>query len=249
MRLKEFFIFFSVIVNMCHAQKIQNVDFTIRNGVLIATYDLTGSTAKAAYDMKLMVVTDSGNVDAYTLYGDVKYVTDGKGKQIEWRLSDDKVQLNGKVQVIIKIVAVHPTAIKGGPKCAFLSVLLPGLGDRYVNPGNNYGYFVAAAYLTSVTYAIRHGFRTGNAYRAYHDATRQDDMDDAFEEASKNQRLSRVFFTASVFILAADVTYVTLKGFANRNKQLRELEEKSKKVHLTVSVAPRSFQFGFIRRF
>jgi hypothetical protein len=242
------FVLFVILSLMSRGQRIENVDFTTSNGLLIVSYDLVGSPKNVMYDVKLVVKTETGDIDPYTIYGDVKYVSEGTGKKIEWKVANDKVELKGKIQVIVKIVETHSTRIVGGPSCAFLSGMLPGLGDHFVNPGP-LGYLVSGLFVGSAYLTISAAGNAQGYYRQYKDADEQEDMDKYYDEAISSQKNFQVLAGITGVIWAADIIYVTIKGFSNKKKQKEELAQKSKKVHLTFSGTKNNLQIGFIKKF
>src|SRR5262249_15203807 len=98
---------------MIRAQKIENVDFTVKENVLTVTYDLLNCPPKQLYDLRLLLVDERGKqTPALSVTGDLKKQTQGTHKKIEWQVLLDMSELKGKVSVKVEIVKSYSAKIE-----------------------------------------------------------------------------------------------------------------------------------------
>ncbi|NOQ26670.1 MAG: PEGA domain-containing protein [Bacteroidales bacterium] len=102
----------------------------------------------------------------------------------------------------------------GGPANMFLSVLIPGLGDKNVSG-------ISGAKRTLYTYGlIAGGFAckllSNIEYKNYNDATLQSDMDKYYESANTYNKLYYILEASGVIVWIYDIVWVANKGFKNK---------------------------------
>ena len=105
----------------------------------------------------------------------------------------------------------------GGPENMFLSLLIPGLGDKNVSG-------VSGLDRTLTTYGLIAGgiaFKSlsNSEYKKYHNATMQSDMDKYYKRANNYNKLFYVFTASGVILWIYDIIWVADKGFKNKKDQ------------------------------
>ncbi len=101
----------------CYSQQIENVDFTVSNNIINITYDLVNCPAKKIYDISIKFTDENRNVIyPMSITGDLKKVSSGKNKKIEWNVLNDKSELKGNVQAIVEISETYPSKVEEQPK-------------------------------------------------------------------------------------------------------------------------------------
>jgi hypothetical protein len=105
----------------------------------------------------------------------------------------------------------------GGPENMFLSLLIPGLGDKNVSG-------VSGLDRTLTTYGLIAGgiaFKSlsNSEYKKYHNATMQSDMDKYYKRANNYNKLFYVFTASGVILWIYDIIWVADKGLKNKKDQ------------------------------
>ena len=109
--------------------EVRNVNLDIKNNKVYISYDLIGDDVNNN-NVELFFIDDRYNVKVpKKLNGDIgKGIEFGTNKTIEWDVFKDNITIAQKLQPKIIVNGIQ----KGGPKNAFLSLLIPGLGDYFV---------------------------------------------------------------------------------------------------------------------
>ena len=257
--LKSILVLFLFIVTFkVSAQQIKNVDFNVTSdNKMIINYDLINCPKNKMFNLKLKIISTSGNViNPISIEGDLIHVKEGTNKQIEWNVLNDLNDLKDDIYVTLEITKSYYSKIVGGPSNAFLSILLPGLGDigvnRYANNiGTNDWYYVSGIFIGSAAYTYWLSNAYKKDYAKYQASTIQTEMDTYYNSANtyyKNYQLM-IGITSAIWI--TDVLYVTIKGFRNRKFQLYErniTDNNNQNFNLTFSTTPSTFQIGFVKR-
>lgn len=192
------------------SQKIENVDFKLVGNVVTVTYDLVDGAEDYSYDVDIKFKLLNGQVKVpHNAYGDLNGVYPGKNKQIIWDVIADKQEIIGEASAIVRIVKSHyhkpykPIVAKAprsnikvsnGPQNVYKSMILPGLGDYYVNSQpRKLPVYVMTSYMMCLSFA----FWTW--------------LDDDKESA-------KGCLYAAAGIWTSDVLYVLIKGAHNKHK-------------------------------
>ena len=106
---------------------------------------------------------------------------------------------------------------RGGPANMFLSLLVPGLGDKYVSGKSG-------ADRTLTTYGLIAGglackFYSDYQYKNYSNATLQSEMDTYYSSANKYNKLYYVLTASGIAYWIYDIIWVAVKGFKNKRIQ------------------------------
>jgi hypothetical protein len=105
----------------------------------------------------------------------------------------------------------------GGPANMFLSLLVPGLGDKYVSGKSG-------TRRTLTTYGLIAGglackFFSEHQYENYHNATMQSEMDSYYQSANKYNKLYYVLTASGIIYWIYDIIWVASEGFKNKSNQ------------------------------
>ena len=250
-----------------NAQKIENVDFRVKDNKVIITYDLTNCQDRYVYDMTIKLKSESGEI----IYpknpsGDIKEVSQGNGKSVTWDVLGDNLELKGNISVIVVIHKSHYNKtkreklyygkIKGGPSNAFLSMLLPGLGDVFVNKyaakndkKKNLWWLVPVAYYGCLYGAVSEYSSYKTNYSSYHSATYQSDMDSYYNAANTNYQNSQLYLGIAASMWACDVIHVAVRGFKNRHREIRGNAMIEPKANFYISPLNKGYQLGLVYKF
>lgn len=245
--LFSFIVFF--ISQVSYSQRIENVDFVVKNNIIIVSYDLADCNAKQLYDLKLKVVCDGENITPKSISGDLNKISCGNHKKIEWDVLNDNMELKGNTQVIVTISKTYSTKITGGPSNAFLSMLLPGLGDHYINKESKSWYYISLIYLGSAIYAYSAKTQSDNYYSQYHQAKTQPEMDAAYKSANDNYQTFQLLAGLTAAVWTTDVIYVAIRGFKNRKEQLNRFAVKEPLTKFYIVGTSNCFKIGVIKKF
>lgn len=245
----------SVLINLfilccfcSYSQQIENVDFTVKDNVVVVTYDLVNCPSRESYDIELKIISDN-TIKPNSITGDLKKVSAGKNKKIEWNVLDDKSDLKGQIQVILEIEHAYSTKIIGGPSNAVFSMLLPGLGDHFVNKESKSWYYISALYLGTAYYAYSNKVQSDEFYAQYHSSTTQSEIEAAYKSANDKYHNYQLLLGVAGTIWLADVIHVTAKGFKNRRNQLNGYSQANPKVKLYLAGTHNNFQVRLVKKF
>ncbi|MFO7969218.1 MAG: hypothetical protein R6U15_03785 [Candidatus Izemoplasmatales bacterium] len=125
-------ITFCLSIAFIHAQesKVENVDLKVKNNKVFVNYDLISNDLDKKNTVELFFVDDRFTIKVPNkLNGDIgEGIEPGVNKTIEWDVFKDNVAIAQKLQPKIIVNGIK----KGGAKNAYLSMLVPGLGDYFV---------------------------------------------------------------------------------------------------------------------
>ena len=249
------------------SQNIENVDFTVKDNIISITYDLNNCPSRELYDIKFTILNEGKIITPNSFSGDLRKNSSGKNKKVNWDVLADKEEIKGKIQVVVEISKTYSTKITGGPSNAFLSILLPGLGDKYVNTnntgfgnylnkrnnqnynGNGYWGWVSFLYLSSVGITLYSKLESDNFYSQYHSSNIQTDMDKYYGYANSNNQVFYSMIAVTGAIWLSDVLYVTIKGFENKHQQLQSFSQNRPNIHFYFAAIPKGLKLGLIKQF
>jgi hypothetical protein len=226
--VSSIFIVLTVSGSVC-GQAISNIRTVQTGDVLEIHFDLDASATKT-YTITPTITTRDGNTIApVSMMGTNLNVIAGNDKTIRWDVLKDISSLEGDIMTSLAIQksgvrAPAFAAVGGGPSNAFLSMLLPGLGDVFVNaPGEQVMIkptWIMAGYAVSVALAY-YGFEQSKEnYSGYLSAAQQYEMNTYYDKALYYRENGYFFATIAGAIWISDVLHVAVKGSRN-NKRLR----------------------------
>lgn len=286
--MNRIILIISIIVASCWhvaAQKIENVDFKVRDNIVTVRYDLLDCPDNYVYDVRLKFKTENGDfIYPKAPSGDLKEVSQGTGKEITWNVLSENQEIRGNVSAIVEIEDRHYIRprrekvahgkIQGGPSNAFLSMLLPGLGDYFVNkyaPDNSsshvssryststqnkyaskkggYWYVVPVTYYLCLYGAYAEYAKYKQSYSDYHSATIQTYMDQYYDQANTHYQNSQIYLGVAASAWLIDVIHVAVKGSKNRKRQLNGLSVIEPKTNYYFVSTGKDFRFGLTYKF
>lgn len=101
---------------------------------------------------------------------------------------------------------------------AFLSLLVPGLGDHRVSYGEVSGIGTALSTYAFIGAGIGLKAYSNSEYKKYHNATKQEEIDDHYKKANTANQAFYGCLVAAGSIWLYDIIWVTVKGIQNTNK-------------------------------
>ncbi|MFO7969217.1 MAG: hypothetical protein R6U15_03780 [Candidatus Izemoplasmatales bacterium] len=122
-------IFLSPITKAQEA-KVENVDLKVKNNKVFINYDLISNDLSKENSVELFFIDDRFTIKVPgKVSGDIgEGIEPGVNKTIEWDVFKDNIAIAQKLQPKIIVNGIK----KGGAKNAYLSMLIPGLGDYFV---------------------------------------------------------------------------------------------------------------------
>ncbi|MCL2041822.1 MAG: hypothetical protein FWG84_07280 [Bacteroidales bacterium] len=197
-----------------NAQSITNVEAQYADGKVTVTCRLETSTPS---DLVLSYSGDDGVTykPCLSVSGDLKAQKTGN-KQIVWNCLDDNIMFGTfifKVSIEGKVAEYKDT---GGPSNAWLSLLVPGLGDHRVTYGKKSGLSTALWSYGLIATGVGLKFYSISEYKQYHAATEQSEIDTHYDAANISNQLFYLCVGAGAAIWIYDVIWVWNKGAQNK---------------------------------
>ncbi len=152
-----------------------------------------------------------------------------------------------------KLARENNMSFGGGPNSAFYSVLMPGLGDRFVNKNSKVWPVVTGLYVGSVATAVFFKINSNKNYQLYKnvgwdaDGKYKNDLNTFYDNANNNNTNFNIMLGLAGSILLADVIYVAVKGAKNKNKYNKASTFVFPVINFNSSFN-RSFQLSFIQK-
>ena len=106
-----------------------------------------------------------------------------------------------------------------GASNAFLSLLVPGLGDHRVSYGKKSGISVALSTYALIGGGIGLKFYSNSEYKKYHAATTQEAMYDHYPKANYSNQAFYGCLIVGGFIWISDIIWVASTGAENTKAQ------------------------------
>ncbi len=238
-----------VLLSMSRAQgqlagggPITNIRVDVDSERVKVMYDAVGITPRDS--IYLQVESQSrGLLNVITVTGDLgRAVVPGKNKTIYWDYRLDGLRIDDGIRANIRVKRPYQQlAVGGGPTCAFLSVVAPGLGNIFVQPGHRVGLrpLITGAYAGLLIYGLVQNGRSDRAYDDY--LIRLNDSD--YAEANRLHHQSLVATWTAVALLLTDVTYTFLKG--RKNEKQKKLAQTGVVVAYVGTIPSIGIQFRF----
>lgn len=111
--------------------KLKKINYFVKDNKLVVEYDIKGGINNNTVNL-VFYNTDFNYIYPKHITGDYgTNVTSGKNKQIIWDVSNDLDEINLALKPLL-ILNGKDKRRYGGPKNAWLSALVPGLGDYFV---------------------------------------------------------------------------------------------------------------------
>lgn len=210
-----------------HAQYISNICLIQQGNTLEIHFDLD-APQQELYTITPTIILRSGeSIEPISMSGTNKDLSAGKSRIISWNVLNDLPVLQGEITAILYIRASGESKIdvngakriSGGPSNAFLSMVLPGLGDFFVNdPGERVKIkptWIMAGYLSSVALALYAYDQSKENYDEYLKAAQQHEMNEYYDNAVEYRDNANFFAFVAGAIWLTDIVHVALKGAKN----------------------------------
>lgn len=153
----------------------------------------------------------------------------------KYKVEYDATVFNEKREESLKIIEYKGF---GGPQYSLVTLVVPGVGDYFVNRGS--GSFFGKHITPWVTTIGALGFvgagvflqiSSQNNYTLYHSATQQSDINNYYDMANGQNMASYYLIGAGALIWAVDIYWVIKKGISNKN----ESKQFKNKMQLAIS--------------
>lgn len=145
----------------------------------------------------------------------------GKDKTVNWAFLKDNPYFTGK-NIIFRIESqVMDRVATGGPENAWLSLLVPGLGDPKVRNGLNYGLITAATYGLLAS-GIIFNFHSQNLAHLYNTRVpnTEKEHENLYVRAHDATVASQILLISGFAVWAADIIGVYRRGLENKRMGL-----------------------------
>ena len=218
------FLFFLMLLmstsKVAYTQNIENVNFEVLEYTIKINYDLVNCPDNTLYNLRVVFSKPDGTTFYPQSISNLNGVTPGRNKSLIWDYKNDKIDYLGQLNVTVTIInAVEippPPRLKHGPGNAVLSLILPGLGDFYVNETDKFTPVLVSALYLGAGYLSYSSMNTANAsYDKYMAATTQSAMDEHYNAAVASAKQSQMYLGAAATILLVDFIHVIVKGSKN----------------------------------
>lgn len=170
-------------------------------------------------------------------YGKIKEktirVTEGFKDPVEFTFTDEdkKADLSDKGKPVITGGLTQTTHKPlGGPKNAFLSVLLPGLGGHFVEENKARPILTTVAAGGLMVYGIMQKSKADDYYYDYKKATTYSEVQSYYKKANDARHTYIITTRIGAAIWVADIIYVAYKGMQNQ-KQNRTASNNGWKIN------------------
>lgn len=198
-----------------------------------------GKRLKVTYSLEGTAPTDSvylqvesrtrGVLPLKTVSGGIgKGVEPGPNKIIYWDYEADGMQPGESDAVTVRIQSesVLPppppvTKLGGGPGYALLSVVLPGVGNIFVQPNRKIGLrpLVTVSYLGLLAYGLSQKSQSNKQYDLYNAQLNESDAQPYYDAANQYHQRYYLATRAAAVLMLTDVTFTLLRGIRNQRLQ------------------------------
>jgi len=217
------FLIPALFIHPCFSQtkaQITDVDFHLEDRYIVVNYTLTGTIPKEQLTIDLKFINESNEtILPETVTGDAGAKEYGNGaKTILWDVVADKVALTGSLKAIVTVTSF--SILYRGPSNAFLSVIVPGLGGYFVDKNKTRAIISTVSAAGLMGYGIYEKLQANECFKDYEACTDRSQLDDLYSTANEHQHKYFITTRIAAGIWAADVIWVTIKGY--RNKKLAQ---------------------------
>lgn len=258
MRVLKGFLTISIILfcSEIRGQTIENIQAKVKDNLIIVEFDLSDTVNDRLYKPELRFYTQNGQkIVPDAVSGDTGFTDAGNNKRIMWDMSK---QYDHFFKQVTPEIAITKSRVFRGPGNALWSVLVPGLGAHRVSGSydNGLNYRTAIVY-GAIGYGIFQKLRSNNLldkkekfYKKYLEASDQPEIDDYYEkansankEAQKAEDRAKIAIYGGAALWAADVLWVAVKGFQNK-EELKTIKG-NKQVHVNYDQRSGAYLVGY----
>ena len=217
----------TALCSTAYAQQVSNVTMRKVNNSIEVIFDLSGAK-NLRINLEIMFIekTTEEQIIPKTISGELQNVSPGKGKIIIWHVLSDRQYVDAELKATVTIsdyqyinAPAKLNSTVGGPQNAFLSMLLPGLGDVFVNDNDKVAIkptYITLCFLSSAGLALYCRSESKKYYEAYQTSVQQYEINSNYENAVYYNDNAKLMTGIACTIWAVDVIRVAAKGFSNR---------------------------------
>ena len=253
--MRYIFLFISIffIFNKTKAQNIDNVSFEILDSNIVIKFDLVNCPLNNVYNLNVFFTKNDGVKIIPKNITSLTNVQPKKNINLIWDYKLDQFIPFGENIISITIEEskfTGPRRIKHGPSNAMLSLLLPGLGDFYVNKTDQVTpLLISALYLGSAYMSYSSYTNSNNSYNNYLTSISQSEMDENFNAAIANSNQSQIYMGAAAAILLYDFIHVIVKGNKNVKEGFTANNKIKFKPRIEITNGMPTYQFSLVKKF
>jgi hypothetical protein len=209
------FLFFNGIGIYAKEIRIEQVDFNYVMKKIVVNYNIVNFKPTERFQLKLFFITEfNDTIFPVSLTGDLNKIKGGTDKTITWDFFQDNAKINNvNIKAVVEIAYISDEP--GGPSNALLSLLVPGLGDRYVsNPRKS---IIKPYFVTILAYGFIGAGIFNGIEKSYYDYDKNHAVVPAniqnFNNKSEQEALYLYIYTGiGAAIWGTDIVYVLLKS-------------------------------------
>jgi hypothetical protein len=224
----RFYILFFLAVNefgLCAKDvQIGNVEFNFVAKKIVVNYNIINYKPTERFNMVLYFVSESNDTfKCVSISGDFNRIEGGYGKTITWDFASDYAKINNvNIKAVVQVNSVSDQP--GGPSNALLSLLVPGLGDRYVKSPRR--SIIKPYYVTIVSYGFIGAGVYNQIVKSYYDSDVKSAVLPAnianFKDKSNQAALySYIYLGIGAAIWVSDIVWVLSKSEKNGNSKTK----------------------------
>jgi hypothetical protein len=131
----------------------------------------------------------------------------------QYQISINETKINSNQDTNINVKGYSSF---GGPSNAFASILVPGLGKRYVTGGEQKGLGVTFVVYSLVGGGVASKYLSNINYDKYHTASTQSEMDNHYDLANNLNKATYFLIGAGALIWLHDIYWVANRGSQNK---------------------------------
>jgi len=193
------------------------VNFIVSGDKIVVNYDIANCPPKKQYDITVRFFNENHKfVYPESIVGDINKIKCGSGKTISWDVLKDTDEFSGRMTAVVGISKSYSIRTPGGPSNALLSILVPGLGAKYVTTGQNKWYVRTILVYGLVGAGIGCKLVSNSQYEKYHRATDQESMNKYYDMANVLNKTFYVLIGAGTLVWLYDIIWVAVKGSKNK---------------------------------
>lgn len=199
--------------------QVRNFDFKQDGDNIEFSFDVEYGYEISVSDIWWIIFSEKeGFIQQKSLSGNKKSLGYGNHK-LTWHVTKDMNELEGRVSFRLDFNAVKSSESSAsysghGARNAWLSVLVPGWGNIYVD--GQFGWWSFFGYSTSLIYAAVNHSEYSRNYDSYHNAKYKSQLNYYYETANTAYKNYQIGMWSAATIMAYDVIHVINRGSKNQ---------------------------------
>ncbi len=218
------FLFINEIVMYAKEVQVEKVEFNFIGKKIVVNYNIANFKPTERFKLSLYFVTDNNDtILPVSLTGDINNIKGGIGKIITWDFLQDNAKINNvNIKAVVKIAAISEEP--GNPSNALLSLLVPGLGDRYVS--NPRKAIIKPYFVTILAYGFIGAGIYNSIVKSFYDYDQRHaivavDIQNFKNKANTAALYSNIYNGIGAAIWGSDIIYVLLKSEKKSNNKAK----------------------------